>query len=89
MSPPKKKQQLGIATDLTEMAMTIVVASSSQNVQARLAYRLCGYLARHKTLVASTLTGLEQPAHSLVLAITHVSCKVRRGRIVSLTFSLS
>ena len=66
-------------TDLTDIAITIVVAASTKR-SGTLTLQ-CSYLARPKTQDARTLTGLVRLAHCFVLAITHMNCKVGRGHM--------
>ena len=74
------KKQLGISTDLTEIATMIIVVALTKRSGPQ-SYIDTSYLARPKTRDAKTLTGIVRPADCVVLAITHVSCKVRDGHM--------
>ena len=75
MSPPKKQQQPGIATDLTEIAMTIVVAASTKH-SGPLSLQCRGL----KVEMLEHQLDLNH-SRTVVFALTHMSCKVGCGRM--------
>ena len=73
---PDTKKQLGIKTDLTEIAMTIVVVASTKHSGPLSLYTVATQPGLK--LKIQERSGLER---CFVSAITHMSCKVGRGRM--------